>query len=124
MTTTTEVRPARTTTRFGPAVLALAVGGFAIGTTEFVTMGLLPQISEGVGVSIPQAGHVISAYALGVVVGAPLLAFFGAKWPRRGLLVVLMAAYAVAGAKSPFRRNRSRHLMAPLPKPPCQYRCR
>lgn len=77
------------------AILALSMGGFAIGTTEFVTMGLLPQIADGVGVSIPAGGHVISAYAVGVVVGAPVLAFFGAKWPRRGLLVALMAAYAV-----------------------------
>jgi DHA1 family inner membrane transport protein len=77
------------------AVLALAAGGFAIGTTEFVTMGVLPQIADGVGVSIPQAGHVISAYALGVVVGAPVLAFFGARLPRRGLLIALMAAYGV-----------------------------
>jgi MFS transporter, DHA1 family, inner membrane transport protein len=76
------------------AVLALALGGFAIGTTEFVTMGLLPQVADGVGVSIPQAGHVISAYALGVVVGAPLIAVFGARLPRRALLVGLMAAYA------------------------------
>jgi MFS transporter, DHA1 family, inner membrane transport protein len=100
MTTTTDVRPARTTRHFGFAVFALAVGGFAIGTTEFVTMGLLPQISDGVEVSISQAGHVISAYALGVVVGAPVLAFFGAKWPRRGLLVVLMGAYALFNALS------------------------
>ena len=78
---------------YGLALLALASGGFAIGTTEFVTMGVLPQIAEGVDVSIPTAGHVISAYALGVVVGAPVLAFFGARWPRRGLLVALMAAY-------------------------------
>ncbi|HEY6932317.1 MAG TPA: MFS transporter, partial [Marmoricola sp.] len=49
----------------GLAILALATGGFAIGTTEFVTMGLLPQIARGVHVSIPAAGHVISAYALG-----------------------------------------------------------
>ena len=77
------------------AVLALALGGFAIGTTEFVTMGLLPQVAAGVGVSIPAAGHVISAYALGVVVGAPVIAVFGARLPRRGLLVALMAAYAV-----------------------------
>ncbi|WP_435743508.1 MFS transporter [Nocardioides sp. SYSU DS0663] len=77
------------------AVLALAVGGFAIGTTEFVTMGLLPQIAEGIGVSEPQAGHVISAYALGVVVGVPILSFFAARLPRRGLLVGLMGAYAV-----------------------------
>ena len=83
---------------FVPAVLALAMGGFAIGTTEFVTMGLLPDIADGVGVSIPTAGHVISAYAVGVVVGAPVLAFFGARWPRRGLLVALMAAYAVLNA--------------------------
>ena len=76
------------------------MGGFAIGTTEFVTMGLIREIAGGVGVSIPSAGHVISAYALGVVVGAPLLAFFGARWPRRGLLVALMAAYAVFNALS------------------------
>ena len=99
MTTTTEA-PATRATHFRLAVLALAVGGFAIGTTEFVTMGLLPQIAEGVGVSIAEAGHVISAYALGVVVGAPVLAFFGARWPRRALLVVLMGAYAVFNALS------------------------
>jgi len=80
------------------AVLALAMGGFAIGTTEFVTMGLLPQIADGVDVSIPTAGHVISAYAVGVVIGAPVLAFLGARLPRRGLLVALMVAYAVGNA--------------------------
>ncbi|CAN5663176.1 MFS transporter [soil metagenome] len=80
---------------FGLAVLALAMGGFAIGTTEFVTMGLLPQIADGVEVSVPTAGHVISAYAIGVVVGVPILSFFGARLPRRGLLVGLMAAYAL-----------------------------
>ena len=74
------------------ALLALALSAFAIGTTEFVTMGLLPQIAEGVDVSIPQAGHLISAYALGVVVGAPLLAALGARLPRRGLLVGLIAS--------------------------------
>jgi DHA1 family inner membrane transport protein len=82
------------------AVLALAMGGFAIGTTEFVTMGLLPQIAEGVDVSIPTAGHVISAYAVGVVIGAPVLAFLGARLPRRGLLIGLMVAYAVGNAAS------------------------
>jgi DHA1 family inner membrane transport protein len=75
------------------ALLALALGGFAIGTTEFVTMGLLPDIATGVGVDIPTAGHVISAYALGVVVGAPVIAALGARLPRRGLLVGLMAAF-------------------------------
>src|SRR3982751_2118392 len=96
MTDTAIAPPTTTTARhFRLAVLALATGGFAIGTTEFVTMGLLPQIAEGVGVSIPTAGHLISAYALGVVVGAPVLAYFGATWPRRGLLLVLMGAYAL-----------------------------
>ncbi|MDT5110564.1 MAG: transporter, family, inner rane transport protein, partial [Mycobacterium sp.] len=56
------------------AVLALAIGGFGIGTTEFVAMGLLPDIAGSLGVSEPTAGHVISAYALGVVIGAPLIA--------------------------------------------------
>src|SRR4051812_21493307 len=79
---------------------ALAMGGFAIGTTEFMAMGLLPQIASGVDVSVPSAGHLISAYALGVVVGAPVLAFFGARLPRRGLLVTLMAAYAGANVLS------------------------
>lgn len=103
MTTTTPAPAEISTTRaahFRLAVFALAVGGFAIGTTEFVTMGLLPQIAEGVGVSIPAAGNVIAAYALGVVVGAPLIAVFGAKLPRRALLVWLMVAYAVFNALS------------------------
>jgi DHA1 family inner membrane transport protein len=86
--------------RFGWAVLALATGGFAIGTTEFVTMGLLPQIARGMDVSIPSAGHVISAYAIGVVVGAPVLAYFGARLPRRGLLIALMAAFVLGNAVS------------------------
>ncbi|KQW49903.1 MFS transporter [Nocardioides sp. Root1257] len=99
MTTTptaaAETTPRATASHYRVAVLALALGGFAIGTTEFVTMGLLPQIADGVGVSIPTAGHFISAYALGVVVGAPVIAIFGAKLPRRALLVGLMAVYAV-----------------------------
>ena len=99
MTTTAPATAATThhvrSGHYRGAVLALALGGFAIGTTEFVTMGLLPQVADGVGVSIPQAGHLISAYALGVVVGAPIIAIFGAKLPRRGLLVGLMATYAI-----------------------------
>src|SRR4051812_19308777 len=94
------------------AVVALAVGGFAIGTTEFVTMGVLPQVAEGVGVSIPAAGRVISTYALGVVVGAPLIAYFGAKLPRRGLLLGLMAAYALFNALSAMAPNYETLLVA------------
>src|SRR5215218_133039 len=100
---TTASTPTESSTKpahFGLAVLALAMGGFAIGTTEFMAMGLLPQIADGVDVSIPAAGHVISAYALGVVVGAPVLAYLGARLPRRGLLLALMGAYVVANAAS------------------------
>ncbi|MFP5370862.1 MAG: MFS transporter [Actinomycetes bacterium] len=82
------------------AVVALAVGGFAIGTTEFVTMGVLPDIATGVGVDIPAAGHVISAYALGVMVGAPTIAALSARLPRRALLVGLMSAFLLGNGLS------------------------
>jgi DHA1 family inner membrane transport protein len=103
--TATQASPGQAATgarheRFWPAIIALGLGGFAIGTTEFVTMGVLPQVADGIGVSIPAAGHLISAYALGVVVGAPVIAFFGAKLPRRALLLALMAAYALFNALS------------------------
>ncbi|MDN5892840.1 MAG: MFS transporter [Nocardioides sp.] len=97
---TAEAEAAPRALHFGLAVLALAMGGFAIGTTEFVTMGLLPQIADGVSVSIPVSGHVISAYAVGVVVGAPVLAFLGARLPRRALLLWLMAAFAIGNSLS------------------------
>ncbi|HET7386251.1 MAG TPA: MFS transporter [Nocardioidaceae bacterium] len=88
------------TRRSGWATLALACGGFAIGTTEFVTMGLLPQVAHGIDVSIPTAGHLISAYAVGVVVGAPAIAILGARLPRKGLLVALMVWFAAGNAAS------------------------
>ena len=80
---------------FRHAILALALGAFAIGTSEFAAMGLLPYFSADLGITEPQAGHVISAYALGVVVGAPLTSILGAKLPRRRYLAGLMAFYAV-----------------------------
>jgi MFS transporter, DHA1 family, inner membrane transport protein len=86
--------------RAGAALFALAIGGFAIGTTEFATMGLLPQIAAGVGVDIPTAGLLISAYALGVVIGAPVIAAFAARLPRKQLLMVLMAVFAVGNLAS------------------------
>ena len=82
------------------SLLALAVGGFAIGTTEFASMGVLPDIAHDLGVSIPTAGHAITAYALGVVVGAPAFAVLGARLPRKGLLLSLMAALTVANLAS------------------------
>jgi MFS transporter, DHA1 family, inner membrane transport protein len=86
--------------RAGQAGLALAVGGFGIGTGEFVMMGLLPDVAGDFGVSIPAAGHIISAYALGVVVGAPLIAVIAARWPRYRLLLALMAFFAVGNFAS------------------------
>jgi DHA1 family inner membrane transport protein len=86
------------TLRVVVALVALALGGFAIGTTEFATMGLLPDIADSVGVDIPSAGHVISAYAVGVVVGAPVIASLGARLPRKGLLIGLMTALLVGNA--------------------------
>lgn len=74
---------------------ALAMGGFAIGTTEFATMSLVPYFSAGLHIDEPTAGHVISAYALGVVVGAPLLAVGAAKLSRRTLLILLMTSFAL-----------------------------
>ncbi|WP_141865912.1 MFS transporter [Arthrobacter sp. SLBN-53] len=82
------------------AVLALALGGFGIGTTEFVAMGLLPDIASGFGVSEPTAGHVISAYALGVVIGAPTIAALTARVPRRALLLGLMAVFTLGNLAS------------------------
>ena len=80
------------------AITALALGGFAIGTTEFVTMGLLPDIARGIGESIPRTGHVITAYALGVVVGAPVIVSLGARLPRRELAVGLVLALGLGNA--------------------------
>lgn len=85
--------------------LALAVGGFAIGTTEFATMSLLPFMARDLGVDAPTAGHVISAYALGVVVGAPLIAILSAKIARRPLLIGLMVMFALANGLSALAPN-------------------
>lgn len=81
-------------------LFALAMGGFAIGTSEFVVMGLISEIARGFRVSEPQIGHVVSAYALGVVVGAPLLAILGARLRRRTLLLALMGFYALGNLAS------------------------
>ena len=91
-----HVIPPHLTPRHVALILfALAMGGFAIGTSEFVVMGLISEIARDLGVTEPQVGHVVSSYALGVVVGAPLLAILGAKQPRRRLLLWFMAFYAV-----------------------------
>ncbi|WP_310430885.1 MFS transporter [Streptomyces sp. 3330] len=84
------------------ALLALAVGAFGIGTTEFVMMGLLPDVADDLHVAIPTAGHLVSAYALGVVIGAPLLAAVTARMSRRTVLISLMGLFVVGNALSAF----------------------
>lgn len=73
------------------ALLVLALSSFAIGTTEFVIMGLLPNVAGDLGVSIPAAGWLVSGYALGVAIGAPFMAMATARLPRRAALVALLA---------------------------------
>ncbi|MGW1072668.1 MFS transporter [Streptomyces sp. NPDC002537] len=82
------------------ALLALAVSAFGIGTTEFVMMGLLPNVADDLGTSVPTAGHLVSAYALGVVVGAPLLTALGSRVPRKRMLVMLMGLFTIGNLAS------------------------
>jgi DHA1 family inner membrane transport protein len=87
------------------AEAALAVGSFAIGTGEFAAMGFLPSVADGFSVTIPRAGEIVSAYALGVVVGAPVFAVLGAKLARRHFLLLLIAIFALANIASAFAVN-------------------
>ncbi|ROR24861.1 DHA1 family arabinose polymer transporter-like MFS transporter [Comamonas sp. BIGb0124] len=79
-------------------LLSLAAGGFAIGMAEFMLMGVLPNIAQSQGVSIPAAGHLISGYALGVVIGAPLLVALADRYPPRNILVALMVMFGLFNA--------------------------
>ena len=83
-------------------IFSLAVGSFCIGTTEFVAMGLIQEIATDLHVSVPHAGYFISAYALGVMIGAPVIAILGAKVPRKTLLLALMLFYGLANAATAF----------------------
>ncbi|OXJ08760.1 MFS transporter [Burkholderia sp. AU6039] len=76
-------------------ILALALSAFAIGTTEFVIMGILPDVAQSLSVSIPSAGLLVSGYALGVAVGAPLLAILTSRMPRKWALLLLMGIFIV-----------------------------
>ncbi|WP_231867723.1 MFS transporter [Snodgrassella sp. CFCC 13594] len=76
-------------------LLTLAIGAFAIGTTEFSPMGFLPQITQGMQISIPQAGMLITAYALGVMIGAPLMTLWFSRFPQRKALMLLMVLFTV-----------------------------
>nr|WP_184080769.1 MFS transporter [Nocardiopsis mwathae] len=92
--------PSRGESRWPAALIALALGAFAIGTTEVVIAGLLPEISVEFGISIPTAGSLVSGYALGMVVGAPLLAALGTRVPRKSMLVGLMVVFVVSSVIS------------------------
>ncbi|GLU27581.1 MFS transporter [Brucella sp. NBRC 12950] len=83
-------------------IFALALGGFSIGTVEFAAMSLVPYFASDLNVDPAAAAHAISAYALGVVIGAPVLAAFGSKFPRKALLITLMGFYASANLAAAF----------------------
>src|SRR5580698_7775845 len=102
-----HIERVNTTATFRPGIvhLVLALGGFAIGTAEFATMSLLPYLAHDLRISVPVAGHVISAYALGVVLGAPLIAVLSARLPRSTLLIGLMGFYALANGLSAVAPN-------------------
>ena len=109
MTTSPQAASARATStaasashHLGIVLFSLAMGGFAIGTTEFASMSLLPFFAADLKIDEPTAGHAISAYALGVVLGAPLIAVLGAKFARRTQLLVLMAVFALGNALTAF----------------------
>lgn len=85
---------------FDKRILPLAIGGLAIGTTEFTIMGLLPDIANTLRITIPQAGHLIAAYALGVVIGAPILIGYSVKFPPKKVLLTLMVIFTIFNALS------------------------
>ncbi|MGV0384431.1 MFS transporter [Corynebacterium sp. 22_2729] len=87
------------------AMIAMALGGFGIGTTEFVAMGLLNLIADDFSITEGEAGHVISAYALGVVIGAPLITTLTGSIPRRRLALILMGAFVIGNGLSVFAHS-------------------
>jgi len=82
------------------ALLALAIGAFGIGTTEFVIMGLLPQVGADLGVSVPTAGYLVTGYALGVMAGAPIMTALGTKISRKNMLMLLMGLFILGNVVS------------------------
>ncbi len=94
------------------ALIALGVGGFGIGMTEFVIMGILPDVANSLSISIPQAGHFISAYALGVVIGAPTLTALSGKWPAHKVLLYLMVWFTLFNTLSAFSTSYTTLMIA------------
>ena len=93
-------------------ILPLTLGGLGIGTTEFVMMGMLPDVARDFSISIPEAGHLISAYALGVVIGAPLLVAVSSNFAPKKILWTLMVMFTVFNALSAFAPNNATLLVA------------
>ena len=96
------------------ALFALAIGAFAIGTTEFTPMGLLPVIADGVQVSIPTAGMLVSAYAIGVMVGAPVMTLLFSRFGKRTALISLMLIFTIGNLLSAFAPSYSTLLLSRL----------
>lgn len=94
------VKPRLSSRQLALAIFSLAMGGVGIGVTEFTMMGLLQEVERGLNIDTPEAGHLISAYALGVVIGAPLLAAVGATLPRKHLAMGLMLFFSLANLTS------------------------
>lgn len=95
-------------------LIPLTFGGLGIGITEFVMMGLLPDIAKDLNISIPEAGHLISAYALGVVIGAPLLAIIAGKYPPKHILLGLMVLFTLFNGLSAFAPSYTTLFLARL----------
>lgn len=113
MNRTTPSAPASSGRALLP-LLALAMGAFSIGTTEFSPMGLLPVIAQGVHVSIPAAGMLITAYALGVMIGAPVMTLIMSRWSRRTALIALMSIFTLGNLLSSAASDYSMLLLARL----------
>jgi len=113
-TTISTAETAETSSHARWALLALAIGAFGIGTTEFSPMGLLPVIADGVGVSIPTAGLLVSAYAIGVMVGAPIMTLAFSRFGKRTALMLLMAIFTIGNLFSALSPGYTTLLLARL----------
>src|SRR5882757_9090544 len=96
------------------SLLALAVGAFGIGTTEFGPMGFLPDIAAGIHVSIPKAGQIVSAYAIGVTISAPIMTLALARWSKRSALILAMGIFTLGNLLSALSPNYETLLIARL----------
>jgi DHA1 family inner membrane transport protein len=110
----TETRLSAPTTAqgFPFPILALSLSAFAVGTAEFVIAGLLPDISRDLGVSIPSAGRLVTAYAMGVVVGAPILAIATSRMPRKLVLLAMLGIFIVGNFLSAMSPNYAMLMIA------------